>query len=140
MVAKVIDGKALALMPKEATVAICHAKTRNLAQITLLADVLVVAAGKPNLIVPQMVKTGAVDDDDFEGVRQKASCITSVPGGVGPMTVTMLMCNTVQSAESFFERKPWMGAVNSAAEPVDAGLVHRRRSPVEESNSRSSMY
>lgn len=135
-----IVGKpmALMLMQKEATVAICHAKTRDLAQFTILADILVVAAGKPNLIVPQMVKTGAVvidvginrlpdgslaGDVDFEGVRQKASYITSVPGGVGPMTVTMLMCNTVQSAESFFERKQRMGAVNSAAGSVDAGLV-----------------
>jgi methylenetetrahydrofolate dehydrogenase (NADP+)/methenyltetrahydrofolate cyclohydrolase len=117
-----IVGKpmALMLMQKEATVAICHAKTRDLAQFTILADILVVAAGKPNLIVAQMVKTGAVvidvginrladgslvGDVDFEGVRQKASYITSVPGGVGPMTVTMLMHNTLQSAERFLERQ-----------------------------------
>jgi methylenetetrahydrofolate dehydrogenase (NADP+)/methenyltetrahydrofolate cyclohydrolase len=86
----------------------------DLAQYTILADILVVAAGKPNLILPQMVKTGAVvidvginrlpngkiaGDVDFEGVRQKASYITPVPGGVGPMTVTMLLVNTVTSAE-----------------------------------------
>jgi methylenetetrahydrofolate dehydrogenase (NADP+)/methenyltetrahydrofolate cyclohydrolase len=111
-----IVGKpmALMLMQREATVSICHAKTTDLAQYTILADILVVAAGKPNLILPQMVKTGAVvidvginrlpngkiaGDVDFEGVRQKASYITPVPGGVGPMTVTMLLVNTVTSAE-----------------------------------------
>jgi methylenetetrahydrofolate dehydrogenase (NADP+)/methenyltetrahydrofolate cyclohydrolase len=111
-----IVGKpmALMLMQRDATVCICHAKTRDLAQFTLLADVLVVAAGHPGLIVPQMVRTGAVvidvginrlpngklvGDVDFEGVRQKASHITPVPGGVGPMTVTMLMVNTITSAE-----------------------------------------
>ncbi len=110
-----IVGKpmALMLMQKDATVCICHAKTRDLAQFTILADILVVAAGKPNLILPQMVRTGAVvidvginrlpdgrlvGDVDFEGVRQKASYISPVPGGVGPMTVTMLVYNTVQSA------------------------------------------
>jgi methylenetetrahydrofolate dehydrogenase (NADP+)/methenyltetrahydrofolate cyclohydrolase len=121
-----IVGKpmALMLMQQEATVAICHAKTRDLAQFTILADILVVAAGKPNLIVAQMVKTGAVvidvginrladgslaGDVDFEGVRQKASYITAVPGGVGPMTVTMLMHNTVQSAERFLKRQQETG-------------------------------
>jgi methylenetetrahydrofolate dehydrogenase (NADP+)/methenyltetrahydrofolate cyclohydrolase len=111
-----IVGKpmALMLMQRDATVCICHAKTRDLAQFTLLADVLVVAAGQPKLIIPQMVKTGAavidvginrlpngklVGDVDFEGVREKASYITPVPGGVGPMTVTMLMVNTITSAE-----------------------------------------
>ena len=119
-----IVGKpmALMLMQREATVAICHAKTRDLAQYTILADILVVAAGKPHLIVPQMVRTGAVvidvginrmpdgrlvGDVDFEGVRQKASHITPVPGGVGPMTVTMLLENTVAAAErSVGERAP----------------------------------
>lgn len=111
-----IVGKpmALMLMQQDATVCICHAKTRDLAQFTILADILVVAAGRPNLIVPQMVKTGAVvidvginrlasgqlvGDVDFTGVSQKASYITPVPGGVGPMTVTMLIYNTVTSAE-----------------------------------------
>jgi len=113
-----IVGKpmALMLMQKDATVCICHAKTRDLAQFTILADILVVAAGKPNLILPQMVRTGAVvidvginrlpdgrlvGDVDFEGVRQKASYISPVPGGVGPMTVTMLVHNTVQSARRY---------------------------------------
>jgi len=111
-----IVGKpmALMLMQRDATVCICHAKTRDLAQFTILADILVVAAGTPNLIVPQMVKTGAVvidvginrlpngqlvGDTDFAGLRRKASHITPVPGGVGPMTVTMLLANTVVSAE-----------------------------------------
>jgi methylenetetrahydrofolate dehydrogenase (NADP+)/methenyltetrahydrofolate cyclohydrolase len=111
-----IVGKpmALMLMQRDATVCICHVKTRDLAQFTILADILVVAAGQPNLILPQMVKTGAtvidvginrlpngklVGDVDFEGVRQKAAYITPVPGGVGPMTVTMLLVNTIGSAE-----------------------------------------
>ncbi|MGY4238370.1 methylenetetrahydrofolate dehydrogenase (NADP+)/methenyltetrahydrofolate cyclohydrolase [Bradyrhizobium sp. USDA 4449] len=111
-----IVGKPLALMmmKEEATVSVCHAKTRDLAQFTILADILVVAAGVPNLILPQMVKTGAVvidvginrlpsgrivGDVEFDGVRQKASHLTPVPGGVGPMTVTMLISNTVSSAE-----------------------------------------
>ena len=111
-----IVGKpmALMLMQKEATVAICHVKTRDLAQFTILADILVVAAGKPGLITASMVKTGAVvidvginrladgtlvGDVDFNAVKEKASYITPVPGGVGPMTVTMLLCNTIQSAE-----------------------------------------
>lgn len=112
-----IVGKptALMLMQRDATVSICHKKTRDLGQYTLLADILVVAAGVPNLIVPQMVRTGAVvidvginrladgriiGDVDFDGVSQKASYITPVPGGVGPMTVTMLLYNTLLAAEN----------------------------------------
>ena len=111
-----IVGKpvAMMLMAQDATVAICHKMTRDLAMFTLMADILVVAAGVPNLIVPQMVRTGAVvidvginrlpdgrvvGDVDFEGVRKKASLITPVPGGVGPMTITMLLYNTLRSAE-----------------------------------------
>jgi methylenetetrahydrofolate dehydrogenase (NADP+) / methenyltetrahydrofolate cyclohydrolase len=111
-----IVGKpmALMLMAKDATVSICHIKTRDLAQYTILADILIVAAGCPGLITAPMVKRGAavidvginrladgrlVGDVDFEGVRQKAAYITPVPGGVGPMTVTMLICNTVAAAE-----------------------------------------
>jgi methylenetetrahydrofolate dehydrogenase (NADP+) / methenyltetrahydrofolate cyclohydrolase len=111
-----IVGKPMALMllQKEATVTVCHVKTRDLAQHTILADILIVAAGKPGLIVPQMVRQGAividvginrladnsiVGDVDFEGVKKKASWITPVPGGVGPMTVTMLIENTLRSAE-----------------------------------------
>lgn len=84
-----------------------------------MADVLVVAAGRPNLILPEMVKTGPVvidvdinrsndgklvGDVEFEGARQKASYITPVPGGVGPMTVTMLLVNTIASAERAVNR------------------------------------
>jgi methylenetetrahydrofolate dehydrogenase (NADP+)/methenyltetrahydrofolate cyclohydrolase len=115
-----IVGKptAMMLMQRDATVCICHAKTRDLAQFTILADILVVAAGRPNLIVSQMVKTGAVvidvginrlpngkivGDVDFEGVSQKASYITPVPGGVGPMTVTMLLANTITAAQRMWD-------------------------------------
>jgi methylenetetrahydrofolate dehydrogenase (NADP+)/methenyltetrahydrofolate cyclohydrolase len=111
-----IVGKPMAmlLLQKDATVSICHVKTRDLAQYTILADILVVAAGKPNLIRPEMVRRGAVvidvginrlpdgrlvGDVDFAGVRERASYITPVPGGVGPMTVTMLLHNTVRAAE-----------------------------------------
>jgi methylenetetrahydrofolate dehydrogenase (NADP+)/methenyltetrahydrofolate cyclohydrolase len=111
-----IVGKPMAMMllQREATVSICHVKTRDLAQYTILADILIVAAGKPMLIVPQMVRRGAavidvginrlpdgrlVGDVDFDGVLEKASHITPVPGGVGPMTVTMLLENTVKAAE-----------------------------------------
>lgn len=130
-----IVGKpmALMLMQRDATVCICHAKTRDLAQFTILADILVVAAGHPNLILPQMVRTGVVvidvginrlangrlvGDVDFEGVRQKASHITPVPGGVGPMTVTMLLVNTISSAERAVAR----GTAPAAVADVAAGL------------------
>ncbi|HEY9397873.1 MAG TPA: bifunctional methylenetetrahydrofolate dehydrogenase/methenyltetrahydrofolate cyclohydrolase FolD [Burkholderiales bacterium] len=110
-----IVGKPMAmmLMKREATVSITHLKTRDLAQYTILADILVVAAGKPNLITAPMVRTGAVvidvginrlpdgrlvGDVDFASVREKASFITPVPGGVGPMTVTMLLVNTIEAA------------------------------------------
>ncbi len=118
-----IVGKPLAvmLMQKDATVCICHKKTRDLAQFTILADILVVAAGVPRLIVPQMIRTGTVvidvginrlpdgritGDVDFEGVREKASYITPVPGGVGPMTRAMLLHNTILSAERTLGERP----------------------------------
>jgi methylenetetrahydrofolate dehydrogenase (NADP+)/methenyltetrahydrofolate cyclohydrolase len=111
-----IVGKpmALMLMQQDATVCICHKKTRDLAQFTRLADILVVAAGVPGLIKADMVKEGVVvidvginrlpdghlvGDVDFEGVSRKASLISPVPGGVGPMTITMLLHNTIVSAE-----------------------------------------
>lgn len=117
-----IVGKPMAmmLMKKDATVCITHVKTRDIAQFTILADILVVAAGVPNLITAPMVKTGAVvidvginrlpggrlvGDVDFDAVRKKASFITPVPGGVGPMTVTMLLVNTIQSAERVKARR-----------------------------------
>jgi methylenetetrahydrofolate dehydrogenase (NADP+) / methenyltetrahydrofolate cyclohydrolase len=110
-----IVGKPMAtmLMKREATVSITHIKTRDLAQYTIVADILVVVAGRPNLITAPMVRTGAVvidvginrlpdgrlgGDVDFAAVREKASYITPVPGGVGPMTVTMLLVNTIQAA------------------------------------------
>jgi len=122
-----IVGKpmALMLMQQDATVCICHAKTRDLAQFTILADILVVAAGTPNLILPQMVKTGAVvidvginrlpdgklvGDVDFAGVAAKASYITPVPGGVGPMTVSMLLINTITSCERWLQHLSIAGA------------------------------
>lgn len=111
-----IVGKPMALMllQREATVTVCHAKTRDLAQHTILADILIVAAGVPGLITGQLVKRDAividvginrlpdgriVGDVDFESVKKRASWLTPVPGGVGPMTVTMLIENTLRSAE-----------------------------------------
>jgi methylenetetrahydrofolate dehydrogenase (NADP+) / methenyltetrahydrofolate cyclohydrolase len=122
-----IVGKpmALMLMQRDATVCICHAKTRDLAQFTILADILVVAAGTPNLILPQMVRTGAVvidvginrlpdgrlvGDVDFAGVREKASYLTPVPGGVGPMTIAMLLRNTLKAANYRAGRLAFPGA------------------------------
>lgn len=98
------------LLNKNATVTICHSKTKNLGDITKTADILISAAGCPALIKKDMVKDGAVvidvginrkddgrlcGDVDFENVKEKASYITPVPGGVGPMTICSLMCNTV---------------------------------------------
>ncbi len=111
-----IVGKPMALMllQKSATVTVCTSKTKDLKQFTSLADILVVATGKPNLITADMVKPGAtvidvginrlddgrlVGDVDFEGVKEVAGYITPVPGGVGPMTITMLVANTVIAAE-----------------------------------------
>jgi methylenetetrahydrofolate dehydrogenase (NADP+)/methenyltetrahydrofolate cyclohydrolase len=111
-----IVGKPLALMllQKNATVTICHSATANLKAMTLLADVIVAAVGKPNVLTADMVKPGAVvidvgmnrtsdgklcGDVDFAAVRPVASYITPVPGGVGPMTITMLLVNTLEAAE-----------------------------------------
>ena len=111
-----IVGKPMALMLLNAgaTVTICHSKTRNLAGMTRQADILVAAVGKPRMIGKDMVKPGAVvidvgvnrladgklaGDVDFEAVSPIASHITPVPGGVGPMTIAMLLANTVKSAE-----------------------------------------
>ena len=111
-----IVGKPMALMllQQNATVTICHSATPDLKAHTLQADVIVAAVGKRNVLTADMVKPGAVvldvgmnrDDDgklcgdvDFEGVKQVASHITPVPGGVGPMTITMLLVNTLASAE-----------------------------------------
>ncbi len=111
-----IVGKpmALLLLQKNATVTICHSATRDLKAMTLQADVIVAAVGKRNVLTADMVKPGAVvidvgmnrndqgklcGDVDFEGVRQVAGYITPVPGGVGPMTITMLLFNTLEAAE-----------------------------------------
>lgn len=111
-----IVGKPMALMllNKGATVTICTSKTRNLAEHTGRADILVVAAGKPHMITADMVKTDATvidvginrmpdgklaGDVDFESVKDKARYITPVPGGVGPMTIAMLLGNTIMAAE-----------------------------------------
>lgn len=108
-------GKPLSLMllAKEATVTVCHKKTENLKEITRQADILCVAAGRPGLVTGDMIKEGAVivdiginvlpdgkvvGDVVFEEVSKKASYITPVPGGVGPVTIAMLLENTVKSA------------------------------------------
>lgn len=111
-----IVGKPMALMllGRSATVSICTSKTRDLRQYTSIADILVVATGKPKMVDGGMIKRGSVvidvginrlpdgklvGDVDFESAKEKASYITPVPGGVGPMTITMLLANTVQAAE-----------------------------------------
>ncbi|RKY24714.1 MAG: bifunctional methylenetetrahydrofolate dehydrogenase/methenyltetrahydrofolate cyclohydrolase FolD [Planctomycetota bacterium] len=121
-----IVGKPLANMliqknaTGNATVTVCHTRTKNLAEHTRQADIVIAAAGRPNTITADMVRQGAVvidvgvnriedatkkkgyrlvGDVDFEPVSEKASFITPVPGGVGPMTITMLLYNTVESAK-----------------------------------------
>ena len=111
-----IVGKPMShcLLNKNATVTICHSRTKNLAEITKRADILVAAIGKAEFVKADMVKEGAVvidvginrteegklkGDVDFENVSKKASYITPVPGGVGPMTIAMLMNNVVKAAK-----------------------------------------
>ena len=110
-----IVGKPVAalLLRESATVTICHSKTADLSSVTREADILVAAIGRPRFVTADMVKSRAVvidvginrvdgklaGDVDFEAVRDKASFITPVPGGVGPMTIAMLMSNTVTAAE-----------------------------------------
>ena len=111
-----IVGKPMALMllSRSATVTICHSATADLKAQTLQADVIVAAVGKRNVVTADMVKPGAVvidvgmnrndegklcGDVDFDGVKEVAGYITPVPGGVGPMTITMLLVNTIESAE-----------------------------------------
>lgn len=105
---------AMLLLNANCTVTVCHSKTENLAEITSKADILVAAIGRPKFVTADMVKDGAividvginrvdgklVGDVDFENVEKKASFITPVPGGVGPMTITMLLANTLQAAEA----------------------------------------
>jgi len=111
-----IVGKPMAmlLLQASATVTICHSQTRDLAFHTRRADILVAALGKARFVTADMVKPGAVvidvginrlpdgklcGDVDFAGVSEVASAITPVPGGVGPMTITMLLANTLEAAE-----------------------------------------
>lgn len=104
---------ALLLLEQNGTVTIAHSRTKNLSEITRRADILVVAVGNPKLIQADDVKEGAVvidvgmnrdengklcGDVDFEHVKEKAEAITPVPGGVGPMTIAMLMNNCVEAA------------------------------------------
>ena len=110
-----IVGKPMAmlLLNADATVTVCHSKTKNLKEICASADILVVAIGRAKFVTEDMVKEGAVvidvgmdrdengrlcGDVDYDAVKEKASYITPVPGGVGPMTITMLLYNTVQTA------------------------------------------
>jgi len=120
-----IVGKPMAmlLLHEHATVTVCHSRTRDLKEVTRRADVLVVAIGKPEFCTADMVKPGAVvidvginrlesgklaGDVEFAGVSEVASAITPVPGGVGPLTITMLMKNTVRAA--FLHAKKKVGA------------------------------
>ena len=111
-----IVGKPMAhlLLDENATVTVCHSRTKNLKHITANADILIVAIGKGNFVTSDMIKKDAIvvdvgitrdksgkifGDVDFENVKDKTSYITSVPGGVGPMTIAMLMYNVIQSAK-----------------------------------------
>ncbi len=110
-----IVGKpqALLLLERNGTVTVCHSRTKDLPEVTRRADILVAAVGRPRFVTADMVKEGAVvidvginrdengrlvGDVDFEAVEKKASAITPVPGGVGPMTITMLLKNTLTAA------------------------------------------
>ena len=112
-----IVGKPLiqCMLNKNATVTVCHSKTKNIEEITREADILIAALGKPKFVKADMVKENAVvidvginrneegklvGDVDFENVSKKASYITPVPGGVGPMTIAMLMSNVVKAAKN----------------------------------------
>lgn len=115
-----IVGKPLAqcLLNADATVTICHSKTKNIQEVTKNADILISAIGKPKFVTADMIKegavvidvginrleTGLVGDVDFENVSKKASYITPVPGGVGPMTIAMLLHNVVIAAKYLEEK------------------------------------
>ncbi len=125
-----IVGKPMALLlsRKEynSTVTLCHTGTKDLAAITRESDIIIAAAGRPNTVTAEMVKDGAavidvgvnripdaskksgfrlVGDVDFDEIKEKASVITPVPGGVGPMTIALLMQNTIEAAENFYAEK-----------------------------------
>lgn len=116
-----IVGKPMAmlLLGQNGTVTICHSRTKALAEVTKRADILVAAVGKAYFVTPDMVKDGAVvidvgmnrnaegklcGDVDFEAVKDKCSFITPVPGGVGPMTITMLLKNTLTASKKHFNK------------------------------------
>ena len=142
-----IVGKPTALLLARrdcnATVTLCHTGTKNLADITRCADIVIVAVGKPNAVTKNMIKRGAcvidvgvnripdsskksgyrlVGDVDFENVKEVASFITPVPGGVGPMTIAMLMQNTLEAAERFAERCTAQNGVNEKYTAVPHGV------------------
>ena len=116
-----IVGKPMAMLMlhANATVTVCHSRTRDLASVTKRADILIVAIGKAKFVTADMVKEGAVvidvgmdrdengklcGDVDFDSVSKVASAITPVPGGVGPMTITMLLQNTLTAAQKLAEK------------------------------------
>ncbi len=116
-----IVGKPMAmlLLQKNGTVTICHSRTKDLAEVTRRADILVAAVGRAYFVTPDMVKDGAVvidvgmnrnadgklcGDVDFDAVKDKCSFITPVPGGVGPMTITMLLKNTLTASREHFNK------------------------------------
>ncbi len=118
----IILGKpvALLLLNRHATVTICHTRTRDLGEMTRQADIIIAAVGKPEMVTGDMIKEGAividagynkvegrdkdVGDVEFEAAERKASAITPVPGGVGPMTIAMLLRNTLKAAKRSGER------------------------------------
>lgn len=117
-----IVGKPMAMLltAADATVTICHSKTQNLAEFTRSADILIASVGKPKFVTADMVSDGAIvidvgmdrdengklcGDVDYESVEPKASYITPVPGGVGPMTITMLLRNTITAAKEQKKQK-----------------------------------
>jgi methylenetetrahydrofolate dehydrogenase (NADP+) / methenyltetrahydrofolate cyclohydrolase len=119
-------GKPVAslLLAENATVTVCHSRTRNLEEVCLSADVLIAAVGRPRLVTGEMVREGAtvidvgmnrtddglVGDVDFEAAAERARAITPVPGGVGPMTIAMLLRNTVKAARAMRIEQPSAGS------------------------------
>ena len=116
-----IVGKpvAMLLLHRHATVTICHSRTKDLPSVVREADIVIAAIGKPLFVTPDMVKEGAVvidvginrladgklvGDVDFDRVKEQAGWITPVPGGVGPMTIAMLLQNTLESAQRLDKR------------------------------------
>jgi methylenetetrahydrofolate dehydrogenase (NADP+)/methenyltetrahydrofolate cyclohydrolase len=111
------------LLGANATVTVCHSRTADLGGVCRRAEILVAAAGRAKLITAEMVRPGATENDvgtnrgddglvgdvDFEAVREVAGAITPVPGGVGPMTIAMLLANTVQAARRRAARAPTSG-------------------------------